>query len=122
MEDNAKTVHYSAFHRWMCDRWIDDNEEGYDAGELGIVSLNVQGVPDLYGEDPSSSKEPVESVPTKESLKTTIAHIVIEAQAEAARGLKETASEEERSRAQLRVMSALLATLSYTLTQTSPTV
>jgi hypothetical protein len=119
VENDDEQIVYSAFHQWLCTKWIEDNEELHPGVEFGIVNLNVQGVPDLYGEDPSS--KPAESLPA-ESLKATAEKIVIDAQKEAAKVLKSGASPQDVARAQLRVMSAVLAALSYTLTQVSPTV
>ena len=48
--------------------------------------------------------------------------IVIEAQKAAAIGMRKGSVEAERSRVQLQLLSAILATLSYTLTQLKLTV
>ena len=120
VEDEEENIVYAAFRQWMCTKWIEDLEvpEDEDEGAYGIICLNVQGTPDLYGEESSEHRKPS----PQEGLKTTVQNIVIEAQRVAAKGLKKDATEQDVARAQLRVMSALLATLSYTLTQTSPTV
>ena len=114
VEDEEEKIVYSAFRQWMCTKWIEDLvvPVDEDEGVYGITRLNVQGTPDLYGEDPLEHQKPT----PQEDRKTTVQNIVVEAQRVAAKGLKKNATEQDVSRAQLLVMSALLTTLSYTLT------
>lgn len=119
VEDEAGYQRYYAFHRWMCDKWIEDNAEVYPDATFGIICPNVNGVPDLYGEN---SSEQGEAAPQSTSVEEEIWKMVREAQSAAEYGLKKVASEDERSRAQLRVMSALLSLLVHTLTQNDPKV
>lgn len=118
VEDEAGYHRYYAFHRWMCDKWIEENEEVYPDATFGIVCVNINGVPDLYGEGLPEQHGAPSSPPVEEGIWKTVR----EAQSAAEYGLKKVASEDERSRAQLRVTSALLSLLTYTLTQNDPKV
>lgn len=118
VEDADEKVHYSAFQQWMCTKWIEDHEGVYPDGDFSIVSLNVCGKPDLYGEDSSGQRKDLPQPSEEKSVWQTVQ----EAQLAAEFGLKKASSEQERSRALLQVTSALLALTSFTLTQTGPKV